>query len=384
VITQLHLVAFKCFTEQSFSLGKLNLFAGVNGSGKSSIIQSLLCLRQSFEAGTLFPQDAPKRDVLKFNGRLVELGSAKDVFCTNSSSEYLVIQVDSERYSPAVIAKGKYDSSLSTNYDLELASDLTLAAQHKDLNLFSDCFNYLQAERLGPRKLFPVLPERQNVFDVGKSAEHAPFIVASDAKEKRVDNEALVLEDAEGNRLPFVKFQWIAWMKSIFPGFDAETLIDYSADYVRMAYALNKVVGSSQLAFSRPINTAFGVSYVLGIIVAGLVSQKNSVLLVENPEAHLHPAAQSRLGEFLGRVACGGVQVFAETHSEHVMNGMRRVVKQGLLGPKDLAVFFLSRDTDGQILATRVPVESNAEISVWPDGFFDQLDKDLQDLYALE
>ena len=73
----------------------------------------------------------------------------------------------------------------------------------------------------------------------------------------------------------------------------------------------------------RPTNMGFGVSYALPVITAGLLAPAGSLLVVENPEAHLHPAGQSRVGRFLAHLAASGVQVVAETHSDHVLNGVR-------------------------------------------------------------
>jgi predicted ATPase len=371
MIRKLRLGAFKRFTDREFSLGKFNLLTGINGSGKSSVIQSLLCLRQSYEIGAL------EQGRLALNGRLVELGSGKDVFSANASTDELVIKLTGDK--TTFVARAPYTPAFATVYSLPLESAVQAPAE---LGLFGGCFNYLTAERLGPRKMSPVLPERQNQWDVGKSGEHAPFIIASEIKERRVDNALVTLSDREGNTLPFLKFQWISWMAAIFPGFDADAIIDYATDYVRILYALDRITGTESALLVKPINAAFGVSYVLPIIVAGLIAEPNSVLLIENPEAHLHPAAQSRIGEFLARVACGGAQVFVETHSEHVLNGARRVVKQGLLSSDDFGLFFLSKGRTATKESDRIPLESTADLAQWPAGFFDQLDKDLQDLYG--
>src|SRR4029079_13492459 len=73
----------------------------------------------------------------------------------------------------------------------------------------------------------------------------------------------------------------------------------------------------------RPTNIGFGVTYALPIIVAGLLAAPGSLFLVENPEAHLHPAGQSRIGRFLATLAAAGVQVIAETHTDPARNGVR-------------------------------------------------------------
>ena len=72
--------------------------------------------------------------------------------------------------------------------------------------------------------------------------------------------------------------------------------------------------------FYEPTATGFGISYVIPIVVQALVAStmNNSVLIIENPEAHLHPYSQSQLGKFLTLVALNGVQIIVETHSEHI------------------------------------------------------------------
>jgi predicted ATPase len=123
----------------------------------------------------------------------------------------------------------------------------------------------------------------------------------------------------------------------------------------------------------RPPNMGFGVSYALPIIVAGLLAPEGGLFIVENPEAHLHPAGQSKIGRFLGRLAGSGVQVIVETHSDHVLNGIRlAAVDERTVGPSEVIVHYF----DG---AEPVSIEMTERggLSKWPNGFFDQLENDL-------
>ena len=116
-------------------------------------------------------------------------------------------------------------------------------------------------------------------------------------------------------------------------------------------------------------------------MVAALSSGPDDLLLIENPEVHLHPAGQSAMGAFLALVASAGVQVIIETHSDHVLNGIRRAVKNRTLSHENVALhFFRPRDegrTSGepQVQSPILDVEGN--LDSWPDGFFDQFDKDM-------
>jgi len=250
------------------------------------------------------------------------------------------------------------------------------------LGLFSDPFNYLHAERIGPRKVFQVPPVGVHPLSVGKLGEFAPFIVAAEHRTSPVINDAIVLASSDGKEYRTVQFQWPLWMARLFPGYDAESEIYSFADQVRLGITLQRQL-TGQPLYVRPTNTGFGLSFVLGVVVAGLVAQPESVLLVENPEAHLHPRAQSIVGEFLGRVSGGGTQVFVETHSEHVVNGMRRMVKHATIDPRDLRVFFFSKPGDQlEPSVTPITVSPDAQLSSWPDGFFDQLDDDVNTLLS--
>lgn len=110
-----------------------------------------------------------------------------------------------------------------------------------------------------------------------------------------------------------------------------------------------------------------------------MIAQPNEYLIVENPEAHLHPGAQSRLVDFLVKVSQTGVQVFIESHSEHVLNALRIAVKNSeSLTNRDVSILFFGAKED--IAVTVVEMDEDGGIDLWPDDFFDQQEKDLESL----
>jgi predicted ATPase len=241
----------------------------------------------------------------------------------------------------------------------------------------SEPFNYLQAERVGPRKVFQIPPEEGHPLSVGKCGENASYIIASERRETRIGNDFLILESSDEREYRTIQYQWALWMARLFPGFQGESEIYNAADQVRLALALQRGE-TGQGLFVRPTNTGFGLSFVLGIIVAGLAAKRDTILIVENPEAHLHPKAQSMVGEFLARVSAGGTQVVVETHSEHVLNGIRRMIKQTVLTPDTVRFFFFAKSLrEFSPSVTLIPVSPSGDIAHWPEGFFDQLDRDL-------
>ncbi|HEX6075635.1 MAG TPA: DUF3696 domain-containing protein [Micromonosporaceae bacterium] len=125
----------------------------------------------------------------------------------------------------------------------------------------------------------------------------------------------------------------------------------------------------------RPTNMGFGVSYALPILLAGLLVPQGGLMIVENPEAHLHPTGQSRLGRFLGRVAGSGAQVIVETHSDHLLNGIRLAcVDERVLDPSEVLFHFFDEATTDP---TTIRLTQRGGLTHWPKGFFDQLDEDL-------
>ena len=112
------------------------------------------------------------------------------------------------------------------------------------------------------------------------------------------------------------------------------------------------------------------------------MAEPSTMLIVENPEAHLHPAGQSRVGEFLALVAAAGVQVVLETHSDHVLNGVRKSVRRKIIGNNDVHIHFFARGSElGSNIVTKPQISVDGGIDTWPEGFFDQFERDLEELF---
>ena len=101
------------------------------------------------------------------------------------------------------------------------------------------------------------------------------------------------------------------------------------------------------------------------------------MLIIENPEAHLHPRGQTQVGRLLALAACAGTQVIIETHSDHLLNGIRLAIYDGLLAPDDVMLHFFARS--GSVSDVKTPkLDRNGRLNYWPNGFFDEWDKNLE------
>ena len=231
--------------------------------------------------------------------------------------------------------------------------------------------HYVSADRLGPQEFF-VWSNDTDFLSVGARGERTAEVLYQAVRQQQLveDLRARSIEESETFLLPD---QASSWLTYVFDGGKVRVKAPHSTI---LTLEMNSD-GSAH--YHRPVNVGFGYSYALPIIVAGLMAEPGEVLMVENPEAHLHPLAQSRIGEFLATVSHAGVQVFVESHSEHILNAFRLAVKERWVDSDALSLLYFRRHDVDPI--ARVAVESDGRIPYWPEGFFDQRTHDFFRLF---
>ncbi|GGD89635.1 hypothetical protein GCM10007269_35340 [Microbacterium murale] len=117
-----------------------------------------------------------------------------------------------------------------------------------------------------------------------------------------------------------------------------------------------------------------GASQLLPILVACLAVERNSLVLIEQPELHLHPSVQSRLADFF-IFARPDVQFVVETHSEYLITRLRRRIAEGRVTPKHTQVLFAERSS-GATVVRSLELDDGGDFNEWPDGFFDAQEED--------
>ena len=372
MITRLDLRHFKCFRELKLPLGSLTLLSGVNASGKSSVLHALGLLQQTIR------EHEWSRSLL-LNGMSVRLGVVADVVDQvhgRRGCDIGLVYADREYRWRFRGERSEMSMSVSTVQvgDREFDNPNVLrrmlppSVENDQLSERLERVTYLTAERIGPREVYKV-DDPQVAPVVGPTGEDAVSVLYQGR-----DEEVLPVLRLDGFP-PTRWWQATARMKRFFPG------CDLSIEAIPHANAVTLGLRTSEGSeFHRPINTGFGLTQILPLIVAAISAREDDLLLIENPEVHLHPAGQAAMGVFLAEVAAAGVQVLIETHSDHILNGVRRAVKNGVLRPDDaLLHFFRPRDEaeKGKRAQVETPaLDATGNVDVWPDGFFDQFDKD--------
>ena len=219
---------------------------------------------------------------------------------------------------------------------------------------------YITAERLAPQDSY-VLEDPHVVNDVGPRGEHAVSVLHWGRDEPVLDH--LTLPGVPPVRLRQVE----ARMRTLFPGCAIDLRQAPRASAVTLGLRT-----SDTAEFHRPVHTGFGLTQSLPIVVAALSAGEGEILLIENPEVHLHPAGQAMMGQFMADVARAGVQLVVETHSDHVLNGVRRAVKESRLPAEQVAIHFFRPRSDAGPQVLSPVLDDAGNIDDWPEGFFDQ------------
>jgi predicted ATPase len=378
MISMITLEHFKCFDSIELPLARLTILAGGNATGKSSAAQALVLLHQSLTSSTRWSE-------LILNGDQLSLGTVTDVVDNINGRQQLSIGVvnDGERFTWEFEGERRAMSMRLIRYadgslDVPCQDFVALrgpllpfeqpSEARDNLNLILNKLGYITAERLGPRDVYP-LKDATSSTTVGPTGAYAASVLHWNG-----ENRSLPGVSIEGTA-PTVMHQTRAWMSCFFPGCDLEVQAVTNSNLISLGFRT-----SSETGMHRPTNTGYGLSQVLPIIVSGVSAHEGDMLVIENPEVHLHPSGQSLMGEFLAMVASAGVQLLVETHSDHVLNGIRRTVKRGTLPPEYCVIHYFSRRDAEAAQVTSPRIMADGSIDHWPVGFFDQHDNDLSDL----
>jgi predicted ATPase len=383
MLNQIKIEHFKCFESLRLPLAPLTLLSGLNAAGKSTILQALSLLHQT-------ALESEWNTTLILNGGTVTLGSAGDVIDKISGRNQFSIGLATDHYECTWEMQADTRLELAVpihritwreaqNWDpislrLEghgqriyrlLPEEIwSKSNQAKQLSLTLIRLAYVSADRIGPRETYvATTPDQQT--SVGPRGEYTPWFLYHFAERQPL--EGLLLNDAPPTLLRQVE----AWLQRFFPGASITVEPVHGANLMLMGLRT-----SAATDYHRPQNVGYGITHVLPILAACLGAQATDVLLIENPESHLHPAGQSAIGRFLAMSAASGVQVIMETHSDHVLNGVRRAVKEQIIPADSVSIhYFTPRDEDrGQV--TSPLIDGNGILDHWPPGFFDQFDQD--------
>lgn len=396
MIKEVSIKNFKCFeNEEKFHFSKLNLLTGINGRGKSSLLQSLLLISQTF-----IKKKNPQQLVL--NGEWIELGTFDDIKNDNCNGNNIVsfqfktddtdqndvcfkytdtkeseriativslIINGEEKYIEATTTSDIKDEEENSNYTQQKSQNKNLLPL-ESVKLVSQFqkFHYITADRLGPVE-YVKKNDNPESLKIGIKGENVVNVLAYNDK-LQIENILCKNEDKT------LKGQIVEWLSYVLDGANIEVKGRNEKELSILRFLLNSQQNGK---FYKPANVGFGYSYILPIIATGLIAKSGDIFIVENPEAHLHPRAQSRLTEFFARLSVNGVQIFIESHSEHILNGIRvNVLNPEInISNEEVSIYYFNEEFKPE----KLNIDKKGKIANWPNGFFDQQEIDLAQIF---
>ncbi len=372
MIKRIAIEGFKSIGQRKeMRLSQITILYGKNGRGKSSIVQPLLLLAQTMQA-------KGNPNTLLVNGKLAQLGVADDLFYSQSkpdcwsvelwsATESLKIGYTSLADKPQLAAMCEFEINGENRFDSVVSVEGLGSEQNgrndisvttSDSVILQELKNlvYVSSERRGPCNEVK-LDDNLDTGHVGVRGETVINVIHSRGEKFARQVSAELSHILDGGALRTLK-----------EGDD------------RISMRINSTDNDNVLF--KPVNVGFGYSYVLPVIVATLLATPSSMLVLENPEAHLHPAAQSRLMDFImSQAKERDLQVLVETHSDHVVNGLRIARKEGKVERKEALILFVEHDDQTmQTSIEEIECDRNGTLSKEPDDFLDEWTKQLLDL----
>lgn len=341
---------FKCFTEKHLEMNKMTLLTGANASGKSSVIQALLLLKaasESDEQQTLLSLEDPQY--------AFDFGSADSLINNEWKADEVTITIQGNA---TMVFSGENQDTLRQ-----------LSVSIEDLNVlkkvFSNGLTYFTAERQGPRYEYAL--KSGNGHECGCRGENTGNVMSENWSTKISGKRLLAETDGES----LFNIALDNWVDYIFPGVNVRVQPVGTQTY-------QVIIRDSFHNYpTDSTNIGFGISYALPILVGALLAKDDSWLVVENPEAHIHAKAQSNMGYFLGMMAAAGLRVVIETHSEHVVNGIRRAaIVSGRLKSEDINIYFFRGKSESKFIT----IDELGNLSDFPIDFFDQSRQDMLEI----
>lgn len=388
MITKLTLSNFKCFaTPESFEFARINLLTGQNGRGKSSVLQSMLLLAQSYNQEGI--------SQLLMNGRLVRMGTYADIFRYGAEKPEIIINFVTddiiENHIDCVFVKSKTSNEIALFQELDVdhRSRMEELSQFRELST-SDGNKLVTSDNkkiLVKEVLERVVGVTQDIEGLRQLKE--VYFISAD-RFGGIDQSKIELfwqpylgTGTHGEYLMQALFscneeQLSQINQSLVDLFGSGCVkVEKDESKNELFMFIDPAGGTERF---KPSHVGFGYSYVLTILTTFVMAEKGAKIFIENPEAHLHPAAQAKILQFMIEMSKQKqLQIFIESHSDHILHGCQIAVHKKVITPQDLSVYSFDFDelTPNLSYPQKLEVLSSGHIKRPPIGFFDQAEQDL-------
>ncbi|MGI6032613.1 MAG: AAA family ATPase [Coriobacteriales bacterium] len=360
MLNKIKLKNFKAQEDAELDLGKFTVFTGLNAAGKTTVLQALVFLKQSLS-----------RKEVTYNDYLLKLGDFKEVVHGHDISREFDIDIDidhegtgleygvtvgQERAAERFLVDGTKQWSWDSMapYAMEPAGRLFLTqaaegygggqyesqdneelrkviAQQKALSTWFDNMLYLSSSRGFTKYSYPLMAGQPEPEEVAKRAGDASLL------EEWLAN-LIMYRINEAQRYPDMRGQLDVMRERL-----GRLGVDINP-YVMSGPSVVIDLTEKDMWVSA-VNSGYGINQAVSFITLGTLLPKGTLIMVEEPEIHLHPKIQRVVCEILAEIADEGKQVIITSHSDHFLKTLNKRVKDGKMDKNDVKVFnFVKKD----------------------------------------
>lgn len=359
MLKEIFIDGYKSINQEKLDLQPFTLFSGVNSAGKSSVIQAIN-----------YVLDMQRQQLgIKGDSDDVEIGRFVDVRNSVKGNKEIYFRLtehspDGVSCEAVVIYRGSELMNTAKTDFTPYEQMKKYMGQYKII--------YLSTERVGVQNTYEL--NVRNPWAIGDRGKYVFSYLACFGQERLPETKFIYNPEEVGMSLNNQVNYWMDYLL----GFQIQVKTVPEVDQVIAMYA-----NSRSNRYYRAANVGTGVTYIAMLVIAALSCKEGDTLIIENPEIHLHPRAQSRLMEFAAFLCDRGLQIIMESHSDHIYNGMRKCIKRKSLDRGKIAVYYFELDDTMQTKVYHIAFNDQGAEENHPYGMFDQFDDDLDELIGM-
>lgn len=420
MLTKLRIKNFKCLQDtKDLEIKPLTFLVGPNSSGKSSLLQMLLMLRQTVDSLDI-------ENPLSANNGWIQMGAYPEFIYKNNPKKELEIEITFDKFIQPLFKSGKlylkaifYYNRKTTQIKLKEREILlnnnirekitweqkekkysanlsylekgNLKEWHRDnikpIKFYDFAITLKKGEKpsqlrksLPPAELFRILgfnveQEFRNLFYLGPLREYPKrfYVTSGQAPQdvgirgERAVDVLWFSHKTESKRIHKIEEETRNWLKEFNIANNMRLARVGKGNYYRVL-----IIDPATGVETNLADIGFGASQTLPIIIESFYAPPGSIILIEQPEIHLHPKAQSILGDLFIEASKEANRTFIiETHSEHILARIRRRIAEKKIDREKVAIYYFEPTSDGTKIS-EVTLNEQGQYEWFPEGFFEE------------
>jgi predicted ATPase len=356
MVNEISFKSFKLFkNKQTLQLRPITVLIGKNNTGKSAVAKLPTLIAASLSGKFSAPinlENSGVRVGLSYEDLFYnrEIGLERLMFEIKNNTEELFVSISGDAQKNNInISKYRYNGD---EIDVKKNKFNGFTTGQVSLKSLSINFDYIDSFRKFPEPYFGVLYD--NYTKIGISGENAYKLLA----QYHIDLNPIL------NRIK-------DWFKDNFEGWEIGV-----KDIVGSSSLYEIVLTTAKLKPINIANTGSGIRQSLPLIVRSFMPvEQETLIIIEEPETHLHPAAHGNLAQRFAEsyLEDNKRHYLIETHSQNFVLRLRKMVASGALKPENLAIYYVDFDEEAhESTLNLIEVDEFGRVSFWPEGIFNE------------